>query len=444
MTSVIPTILLLGAGHGAVLAIVLWRSPRNRRANRYLAALLAALSLLMLEGARSTSALRLAQPHLIGVVAWLPFVLGPLTFLYVRAMTAPESQRLPSLRRHFAVAAGFLVILCVTFFPRSAEYKLWVQATAPWFNLVAGGALLVHGFAYLVAAMVLLGRHPSRVQSLYSDLTGIGLRWLRVLVGLHAAIWGIALALFMVRATGHAAALANAVGASVPLGSTLLVFLVGYFQLRQVEVVLDRPGAPAEPERRSLAASVAEPADAEPVVAEHGAEPEEPAVVVAAEPSGVSAGEASAPPVLGEPVLGEPVLGEPGSPETAFPYRRARLSDEDADQLASRMHASMSETRLYQRPGLTLAELAEAVGATPHELSQVLSVRLGRNFYTFVNEHRVAHAKAALIAASHENASVLDIAFEAGFRSKSTFNAAFRNATGVTPSEFRRAHRAPR
>jgi AraC-like DNA-binding protein len=430
MTGVIPTILLLGAGHGAVLAIVLWRRARNRRANRYLAALLAALSLLMLEGARSTSVLRLAQPHLIGVVAWLPFVLGPLTFLYVRAMTAPASQSLPSPRRHFAVAAAFLILLCVTFFPRSAEYKLWVQATAPWFNLVAGVAILVHGFAYLVAAMVLLGRHPSRVQSLYSDLTGIGLRWLRVLVGLHAAIWGIALALFVVRATGHAAALAHAAGASVPLGSTLLVFLAGYFQLGQVEIFRDRPDEQAEPARRSPA-SIAEP-DAEPAAST-------PAPAVAAvEPPGVIASEAIAPPVPGEPV------SEPASQEPASPYRRARLSDDEADQLVSRMHASMSEARLYRRPGLTLAELAEAVGATPHEVSQVLSVRLGRNFYTFVNEHRVAHAKAALVAESHQHASVLDIAFEAGFRSKSTFNAAFRSATGVTPSAFRRAHTADR
>ncbi|HUQ08319.1 MAG TPA: helix-turn-helix transcriptional regulator, partial [Kofleriaceae bacterium] len=86
---------------------------------------------------------------------------------------------------------------------------------------------------------------------------------------------------------------------------------------------------------------------------------------------------------------------------------------------------------------LTLADLADAIGATPHEVSQVLSTRLDRNFYGFINDHRVEHVKTALTDPMRRETSVLDLAFEAGFSSKSTFNAAFRKATGVTPSEFR-------
>jgi AraC-like DNA-binding protein len=94
----------------------------------------------------------------------------------------------------------------------------------------------------------------------------------------------------------------------------------------------------------------------------------------------------------------------------------------------------MTDNRLYQRAGLTLGELADEVAATPHEVSQVLSTRLGRNFYTFVNEHRIEHVKTALASTDRP---VLDLAFEAGFQSKSTFNTAFRKATGMTPREFR-------
>jgi len=94
----------------------------------------------------------------------------------------------------------------------------------------------------------------------------------------------------------------------------------------------------------------------------------------------------------------------------------------------------MTEQRLYRQPGLTLGELADAVGATPHEVSQVLSTRLARNFFTFVNEHRIEAVKTALTTSDRP---VLDLAFEAGFQSKSTFNTAFRKATGMTPSEYR-------
>jgi AraC-like DNA-binding protein len=67
-------------------------------------------------------------------------------------------------------------------------------------------------------------------------------------------------------------------------------------------------------------------------------------------------------------------------------------------------------------------------------VSQVLSTRLGRNFYTFINEARIEEVKSALAATDR---SVLDLALEAGFQSKSTFNAAFRKSTGMTPREFR-------
>jgi len=129
-----------------------------------------------------------------------------------------------------------------------------------------------------------------------------------------------------------------------------------------------------------------------------------------------------------------PPQPEPARQPVPPSYARARLADDDASAVESRIRDAMTERHLYQRPGLTLAELADEVAATTHEVSQVLSTRLGRNFYTFINEHRIEHVKSALLATDRP---VLDLAFEAGFQSKSTFNTAFRKATGTTPREFR-------
>ena len=87
--------LLLGSLHGIVLAFALARRADNRRANRYLAALLVAISLLLADGYLAVSGTLFEHPHLIGLVAWTPFVLGPLVYLYVREMTAQEPAQLP-------------------------------------------------------------------------------------------------------------------------------------------------------------------------------------------------------------------------------------------------------------------------------------------------------------------------------------------------------------
>jgi AraC-like DNA-binding protein len=363
--------LLLGSAHSVVLAIALRRRARNRGANRYLAALLGALALLLFDGFLRARGVLTDRPHLIGLSAWVPWLIGPLVFLYVREMTAPDRARAHPAWRHFLVPAAYVGLLVVTFYPRSAAFKLDVaEGGGSWLIRVTEVALLVHGIGYAIASLALLRRHRGHVEALFSDLRGVDLRWLVVLAALNALVWIGALAVFVVRATGSPEA--SAASAIVPLGSTMTVFVIGYFQLQQAEIHVAPPPAPA--------------------------------------------------------------AAPPQAPAPLPTYQRARLAADDAAELEARIRDAMTTKKLYQRPGLTLAELADAVAATPHEVSQVLSTRMQRNFYTFVNEHRIEQVKAGLLATDRP---VLDLAFEAGFQSKSTFNSAFRKVTGATPRELR-------
>jgi AraC-like DNA-binding protein len=348
--------LLLGGVHGVVLAAVLWRRARNRVANRYLVALLGAISLLLFDGFLRASGALATEPHLIGLTAWVPFVIGPLVFLYVREMTAPDPARVPAPWRHFIVPVVDVALLAITFYPRSAQYKLSIaEHDGAWHIKAMEVALLVYGNGYAIAALVLLRHHRSRVRELFSNLRGVSLRWLMVLAVLNAIVWLAAFVAFVIRVTGTTDA--SAASAIVPIGSTITVFVLGYFQLGQSEIY---PVAAVEP-----------------------------------------------PPIASEP--------KPAAPA----YQRARLAEDDAATLEARITAAMKDKRLYQRAGLTLAELADEVAATPHELSQVLSTRFQRNFYAFINEHRIEHVKAGLLSTERP---VLDLAFEAGFQSKSTFS----------------------
>lgn len=85
---------------------------------------------------------------------------------------------------------------------------------------------------------------------------------------------------------------------------------------------------------------------------------------------------------------------------------------------------------------LTLSSLAVATGLSKHHLSEVLNRHAGKNFYEFINNYRVDFVRKRL--ADDSDKKILDIALEAGFSSKSTFNAIFKRFTGQTPTQYRK------
>jgi len=86
---------------------------------------------------------------------------------------------------------------------------------------------------------------------------------------------------------------------------------------------------------------------------------------------------------------------------------------------------------------LTLTSLAKQVNMSRNQLSEVLNCSLGCNFYDFVNKYRVEDVKQLMVNPKYKDYTIIAIAFEAGFPSKSTFNTVFKKFTGLTPSEYR-------
>lgn len=93
----------------------------------------------------------------------------------------------------------------------------------------------------------------------------------------------------------------------------------------------------------------------------------------------------------------------------------------------------------WKDEGLTIAALAERAGVPEHRLRRLINDHLGhRNFAAFVNGHRIAAAKTALADPAHARKTVAAIAFDLGYGSLGPFNRAFKEATGKTPTEWRR------
>ncbi len=131
-----------------------------------------------------------------------------------------------------------------------------------------------------------------------------------------------------------------------------------------------------------------------------------------------------------------PELFGAAAPATAAPATGLDAGDRASlDKLA----ALMGEGEAWRREGLSIGVLADEVGVPEHRLRRLINDQLGyRNFAAFVNARRIAAAKRLLADAQTARQTVAAIAYDLGFGSLGPFNRAFKEATGVTPTEWRR------
>jgi AraC-like DNA-binding protein len=125
----------------------------------------------------------------------------------------------------------------------------------------------------------------------------------------------------------------------------------------------------------------------------------------------------------------------PGTLEPAPAYAKSPLGEAQRQRIRRKLESCLAE--VCKRSDLTLRALSDTLNESPHYVSQVISQDLGTSFYEMVNGYRIGEAKRLLRESPDE--TVLAIAMNVGFNSKSAFHAAFRRCTGITPTEFRQS-----
>ncbi|MCF8355878.1 MAG: helix-turn-helix domain-containing protein [Melioribacteraceae bacterium] len=117
--------------------------------------------------------------------------------------------------------------------------------------------------------------------------------------------------------------------------------------------------------------------------------------------------------------------------------RKSDLLDQStAESYVKKIIDFMKSESPYLNPGLTLRSLAQSVEIHPNQLSWLLNEKIGKNFSEFINNYRVEHFKKIAKDPSNSHISLIGLAFESGFNSKTAFNTYFKKAAGITPSEF--------
>jgi len=123
--------------------------------------------------------------------------------------------------------------------------------------------------------------------------------------------------------------------------------------------------------------------------------------------------------------------------KTQQTYKKSGLQKDDMISIYEKLEKLMETQQLYLQPSLSLKELSQKSKIPQHHITQTLNDYASINFYDYINAYRINMFKQKIQQGDAENFSLLGIAFDCGFNSKSSFNRIFKKTTGQSPSEYK-------
>ena len=105
-----------------------------------------------------------------------------------------------------------------------------------------------------------------------------------------------------------------------------------------------------------------------------------------------------------------------------------------------RIRNYMEESEPYLDASLSLHDLSRQTKIPTRELSLAINHQLSKHFFDFVNEYRIEKAKQMLTNQEFKDHTILEILYNVGFNSKSSFNTAFKKHCGLTPTQYRKSN----
>lgn len=327
-------------------------------------------------------------PHMLGFELPLPLMYSPFLYLYAASLTHKRPLKLNSLL-HFLPVLGMYGLL-IPFFRLPPTQKIYVYQHQgegfEWLTEINRYAIIASGVTYIVLTLLMLRRHRRKIKDEFSNTEKINLNWLRYLAYGTSAIWIVIISGFhdeWIYAT-----------------AAVFVFFLGYFGIRQVGI-FSNIHPKTEPQGSS---------ELLPEVLTN------PIVKTDAESSKSESREVIA--------------------EAKVKYQKSALTEEDAMKIHQRLTAVMMHETLFKDPELTLADVAEKLGVHPNILSQVINSVERKSFYDYINGLRIGEFKKVTSLPDHRQFTLLALAFECGFNSKTAFNRNFKKATGLSPTEY--------
>ena len=119
-------------------------------------------------------------------------------------------------------------------------------------------------------------------------------------------------------------------------------------------------------------------------------------------------------------------------------YMKSGLKESDAQKYITLLEEYMRAEKPYRDPDLTIVDVASKLNIPKHYITQIINEKMNKNFYHYINEYRINEVKRKIADKKFSGHSILRIAFDSGFNSKSSFNTVFKKLTNRTPSEYKK------
>ncbi len=310
-----------------------------------------------------------------------PLLGAPLLFLYILSLTGHRISW-PIIIGHLGIYPLFVAIL---FFLQEYE-NLTLTASEGYIQLPANPSgwmlyyampLALSGLVYCVWDLILLRLHRKTIGEFFSYDERINLNWLRYVVYSYFALFIMASCLVF-GATQFQLLPLDTAFAAVGIVLSLMLVAFGFYGFRQTAIFSDRD-------------------------------------------IGLKRIES---------------IEKKENPTAT--YAKSGLDAKKIELMAQELTSYMEKGKPFLNEDLSLPLLAEQIDMQQTQLSQIINQHFQMNFYDFINSYRIEQAKEMLGPSEFEHYSILGIAFECGFKSKSSFNRYFKKYTGLSPSEFKK------
>lgn len=378
----IDLIILIGASQSFFLSIVIYRKYGKTTANRTLSLLMLVYAMVLIQMLLVDSGFFNTYPRLILILIPVALLIGPMHYLYAKYLTHFSKQYKHFDLLHFIPFFLYLLIFLPDMF-KSKEQLLNGMGNmegekVPILFLIFNWIVMTQVIIYTMFTILILRRYSIKIKNLFSSIEKLRLNWLRNIV----ILFSFGFVTYIIENMLITAGIISSKYAFSSIVAGIYVFIFGYLVLLKSEIFVNPEFVSQIDQAKELE------------------------IKKTAEPK----------------------------------YSKSGLNNEKAEEYLAVLLKLMKEEKPYLSSDLTLNKLAEMVQISPHHLSEVINSMLKQNFFDFINTYRVEKVKQDLLNVDKKNFTLLAIAVDAGFSSKSSFNMIFKKHTGITPSEFKKGN----
>ena len=371
-------ILIIGAFQGFFLSFLILHKGRKLFANRFLFILMMTYGLVLLSLWMFDQGLIYVFPKTLLTLEGIQFLIFPAYFLYAKYLEDFSNKFLWKDLFHFTPFILYKIYQIPFYFMNqedvfAAQSSIMVE-NYPLQYVIFNWLIIIKGFIYLPLVLKTTNKYEKHIKEVYSSISKIKLDWLKNATYLALVITiGFLIENILLLSGLY---ISESFGFSSLLAA-VYIYLIGYIGISRSGIFTELIEAKLSQSENIDRASTQER------------------------------------------------------------YEKSGLSEEKANLYHDHLIKLMLDKFPYRNSKLTLGELADQLLISSHNLSEVINTKENKNFFDFVNTYRINEVKQELINPENENLTILAIAMESGFNSKTSFNTLFKKYVGMTPTEYR-------